>query len=297
MPTVDQSFGEAVAPEIPLNAPLSRWQRQRPPVLVALAGAFTVLVLVLAVIGPLIANGPARTISVNSALLLPTSTHPLGTDQLGRDVLARLVVGARTGVLGPLVITVLTAVLSTVIGLFAGYFGGWFDAVVSRLVDVVYSLPNLLVAIVVVGVLGGGYALAIGVLVLLAVPYNVRYIRAATLEQRGLPYVEAARGLGLSRRTIALRHVLPNLSTVLISTVALRFTFAVVDLATISFLGLGVPPGTPDWGTMLSDSRATVFISPWPMIGPLVMIALTVISANVLGDWLHGKSIERGKGE
>ena len=172
--------------------------------------AFTVLVLVLAVIGPIIAGDAARGVSVDSALLPPSVSHPLGTDQLGRDVLARLVVGARTCVLGALLITVLTAVLSTVIGLFAGYFGGWFDAVVSRLVDVVYSLPNLLVAIVVVGVLGGGYALAIAVLVVLAVPYNVRYIRAATLEQRGLPYIEAARGLGLSRTTIARRHILPQ---------------------------------------------------------------------------------------
>lgn len=295
MPTVDAIPERAVAPEVLLGA--ARPRRRRLPVFVALAFAFTILVLVLAVIGPMIANGSATGISVNAALLQPSAGHPLGTDQLGRDVLARLVVGARTGVLGPLLITVLTAVLSTVIGLFAGYFGGWLDAVVSRLVDVVYSLPNLLVAIVVVGVLGGGYALAITVLVVLAVPYNVRYIRAATLEQRSLPYVEAARGLGLSRTTVAVRHVLPNLTTVIISTVALRFTFAVVDLATISFLGLGVPPGTPDWGTMLSDSRATVFITPWPMIGPLVMIALTVISANVLGDWLHGKAIERGRGE
>src|ERR1700753_3815275 len=232
-PTVDQSFEHAVAPEVALPAPRPR--RRRPPLFVVLAGAFTILVLVLAVIGPILANGAARDVSVNSALLSPSSSHPLGTDALGRDVLARLVVGARTCVLGALLITVLTAVLSTVIGLFAGYFGGW-------LVDVVYSLPNLLVAIVVVGVLGGGYALAIAVLVVLAVPYNVRYIRAATLEQRGLPYIEAARGLGLSRTTIARRHILPNLSTVIISTVALRFTFAVVDLATISFLGLGVPP-------------------------------------------------------
>jgi ABC-type dipeptide/oligopeptide/nickel transport system permease subunit len=295
VPTVDSIPQPAVAPDVALRAPRAR--RRRPPVFVALAAAFTILVLVLSVIGPIIDHNAATHISVNGALLLPSVSHPLGTDQLGRDVLARLVVGARTGVLGPLLITVLTAVLSTVIGLFAGYFGGWFDAVISRIVDVVYSLPTLLVAIVVVGVLGGGYLLAIGVLVVLAVPYNVRYVRAATLEQRGLPYVEAARGLGLSRATIAVRHVLPNLSTVIISTVALRFTFAVVDLATISFLGLGVPPGTPDWGTMLSDSRATVFITPWPLLGPLVMIALTVISANVLGDWLHGKSLERGRGE
>jgi peptide/nickel transport system permease protein len=295
VPTVDSIPQPAVAPDVALRAPRTR--RRRPPVFVAFAAAFTILVLVLSVIGPIIDDNAATHISVAGALLSPSASHPLGTDQLGRDVLARLVVGARTGVLGPLLITVLTALLSTVIGLFAGYFGGWFDAVISRMVDVVYSLPTLLVAIVVVGVLGGGYALAIGVLVVLAVPYNVRYIRAATLEQRGLPYVEAARGLGLSRAAIAVRHVLPNLSTVIISTVALRFTFAVVDLATISFLGLGVPPGTPDWGTMLSDSRATVFITPWPMLGPLVMIALTVISANVLGDWLHGKSIERGRGE
>jgi ABC-type dipeptide/oligopeptide/nickel transport system permease subunit len=295
VPTVDSIPQPAVAPDVALRAPRAR--RRRPPVFVALAAAFTILVLVLSVIGPIIADNAATHISVEGALLSPSVSHPLGTDQLGRDVLARLVVGARTGVLGPLLITVLTALLSTVIGLFAGYFGGWFDAVISRIVDVVYSLPTLLVAIVVVGVLGGGYLLAIGVLVVLAVPYNVRYVRAATLEQRGLPYVEAARGLGLSRATIAVRHVLPNLSTVIISTVALRFTFAVVDLATISFLGLGVPPGTPDWGTMLSDSRATVFITPWPLLGPLVMIALTVISANVLGDWLHGKSLERGRGE
>lgn len=287
---------EAVPPPA-LAAPrrARRLPARLPSPTVAIAAAVCVAVLAMAILGPALAPMDPRQIHLGDAALGPGGAYPLGTDDLGRDVLSRVLVGARTALIGPLAIALLTVVASAAIGIVAGYRGGWVDALVSRVVDLMYALPALMVAIVVVGVLGGGYLLAIAVLVALNVPQNVRVIRAAALEQRGLPYVEAARVLGAGPWSVMFRQILPNLHAVLAATLFLRFTYSFVDLTTLSFLGLGVDPGTPDWGRMLADSRVLVFENPWTALAPALLIVLTAVSVNVVGDHLHERLAARGR--
>lgn len=255
-----------------------------------------VLALLAAVFGSLIAPQDSNAQDLTASMQGPSSDHWLGTDQLGRDTFSRLIVGARTAVLGPLVIAFMTTLLSTLVGLVAGYLGGWTDAVVGRFLDIIYALPPLLVAIVVVGVLGGGFGLALGVLIVLNVPAGFRSMRAAALEQRALPYIEAARVLGQSRSRIMFRHLLPNILPILYATFFLSFTYSFVDLSTLSFLGLGVPPGTADWGRMAAENRTLVFQNPLAVVAPLLAIMLTAVSANLLGQRLDSRRPLRGRG-
>lgn len=225
----------------------------------------------------------------------PSRAHPLGTDDLGRDVLARVIVGARTAVIGPTLITVGAVLIGSLLGLLAGYVGGFTDSVVLRWADLMFALPGHLVAIVVVGVLGGGYYLAIVVLIVLSSPYDTRLIRAATLEQRPRPYIEAARVLGLPGRRIALLHLLPNVFPIMIASVFLGFAYALLALAALSFLGLGVGPGTPDWGRMLAESRRLLYDNPAAALAPGMMLVLTAASTNLIGDWLAERLSDRGR--
>lgn len=225
----------------------------------------------------------------------PSSAHWLGTDDLGRDIFSRVIVGARTAVVGPTLITVGAGVIGSLLGLLAGYVGGFTDSVILRWADLMFALPGHLVAIVVVGVFGGGYYLAIVVLIVLSSPYDTRLIRAATLEQRPRPYIEAARVLGLPGRRIALRHVLPNVFPIMIASVFLGFAYALLALAALSFLGLGVGPGTPDWGRMLAESRRLLFDNPAAALAPGAMLVLTAASTNLIGDWLAERLSDRGR--
>ncbi|MDO9409015.1 ABC transporter permease [Patulibacter sp.] len=264
--------------------------------LTALALAVVVAALFLAVFGEVIAPDDPRRVDLNAGSLGPVSGHLLGTDQLGRDILSRALAGARTAIFGPLIIAASTVVISTVLGLVAGYVGGWTDATLSRVNDIVYALPPLLVAIVVVGVLGGGFGLGIVILVVLNIPASFRSQRAASLEQRGLPYIEAARVLGLSRWRIMRIHVLPNIMPVVSSSFFIAFTYAFVDLSTLSFLGLGVAPGTPDWGRMVAESRILVFENPWAALAPLLLIVATAVSANLVGEAVDDRIAAKGRG-
>jgi peptide/nickel transport system permease protein len=225
----------------------------------------------------------------------PSREHLLGTDDLGRDIFSRTIVGARTAVEGPLLIALGAMLIGNVLGLLAGYLGGFTDTVISRWVDLVYAMPALLVAIVVVGVLGGGYFLAVALLVLLFSPVDTRIVRGATLDQRTRPYVEAARMLGLSSPRIMVRHVWPNVLPLALANAFLTFAFSIVSLASLSFLGLGVGPGTADWGRMLSDSRTLLFDVPEAALAPGIAIVVTAASVNVIGDWLYEWLSDRGR--
>lgn len=253
------------------------------------------LALVAAIFGSLVSPHDPTAQDLAASSQGSSVHHWLGTDQLGRDTFSRLIVGARTAVLGPLLIATMTTLLSTLLGLVAGYLGGWTDSIVGRALDVIYALPPLLVAIVVVGVLGGGFGLALAVLVVLNVPAGFRSMRAAALEQRALPYIEAARVLGQSHTRIMFRHLLPNVTPVLFATFFLSFTYSFVDLSTLSFLGLGVSPGTPDWGRMAAENRALVFQNPTAVVAPLLAIMLTAVSANLVGQRLDGRRNPKGK--
>lgn len=225
----------------------------------------------------------------------PSREHLLGTDDLGRDIASRTIVGARTAVVGPVLIALGAMLIGNVLGLIAGYFGGLADSAISRWVDFVYAMPALLVAIVVVGVLGGGYFLAVALLVILFSPIDTRIVRGATLDQRPRPYVEAARMLGLSNLRIMAAHVWPNVLPLALANAFLTFAFSIVSLASLSFLGLGVGPGTADWGRMLSDSRTLLFDVPAAALAPGIAIVATAASVNVIGDWLYETLSDRGR--
>ena len=220
------------------------------------------------------------------AIRRPQPNFIAGTDLLGRDVLSRVIVGARTALIGPIVIAVGAFAIATLLGLLSGYLGGFVDLAIMRWVDFMLALPGPLIAIVVVGVVGGGYWTAVLVLVVLFAAPDTRIVRSAVLEQRPLPYIDAARALGISKMRILFVHILPNVLPIIVAYVALDFAFALVNLSGLSFLGLGVEPGTPDWGRMLFENRNILFSNPAALLLPATAIVLTAVSMNVVGDWL-----------
>jgi peptide/nickel transport system permease protein len=276
----------AIEPLAP-TLPLVRAARRRMPALVAVSFAIVAIVFACALLGGLIApHSPDE-----QRLLIgdepPSGEFWAGTDKLGRDVFSRVIVGARTALMGPIVIAAGAFAIATLLGLLAGYLGGRVDTVIMRWVDFMFALPGPLVAIVVVGVVGGGYWTAVGVLVILFTAPDTRIVRSAVLVQRPLAYIEAARTLGLSRTRILFVHVLPNVLPIIFAYVVLDFAFALVNLAGLSFLGLGVEPGAADWGRMLFENRNVLFSNPAAALLPAVMIILTAGAMNMIGDWLY----------
>jgi peptide/nickel transport system permease protein len=287
-------MSEALA-KIAVGAMAPRAQRRRPSAVVAVAAAVVLGVTACAVFGGAIAPHDPAAQDLVSTLGQPSRAHWLGTDDLGRDVLSRTIAGARTAVLGPLLIALGAMLIGNIFGLLAGYHGGFVDAVIMRVADLVYALPALLVAIVVVGVLGGGYYRAVALLVFLYCPFDTRLVRAATLEQRSRPYVEAARTLGLRRTRIIFVHIWPNVLAVAVANATLAFAFALVSLSALSFLGIGAGPGTADWGRMLADSRTLLFDNPATALAPGIALVVTAASVNVIGDWLFEQLSDRGQ--
>jgi peptide/nickel transport system permease protein len=273
----------------------ARRQRRRFPFLIGFCFLVIGVVVVCAIFGSLIAPHDPNQQNLLVGLTPPSKDFWLGTDDLGRDVFSRVIVGARTAIVGPIIIALGAMVIGNTLGLIAGYKGGAIDATIMRWVDLMWALPGLLIAIVVVGVLGGGYWLAVALLILLTAPYDTRIVRGATLEQRPLPYVEAARTLGLRDRRIMVRHIWPNVLPLVVANTFLNFAFTLVTLSALSFLGLGVGPGTPDWGRMLAESRTLLFDNPWAALAPGLMLVITAASMNLIGDWLYEWRSDRGR--
>jgi peptide/nickel transport system permease protein len=266
-----------------------------PPLPILLSMAVVAFVAVLALLGHLVAPRDPGYQNLAQAFSHPTSQFWLGTDYLGRDVFSRTVAGARTAIVGPILIALGSLAIGGPLGLWAGYRGGWIDAFVMRCADFMFALPALMVAVVLVGIFGGGYTMSVALLVVFFSPEDIRIVRGATLEQRGLPYVEAGRTLGLSSSRIMFRHILPNILPLIVANSFLRFAFALVSLSALSYLGLGVGPGDADWGRMLSDSRTHIFDTPLAALAPGGMIVLTSASMNLIGDWLYEQFASRGR--
>lgn len=266
-----------------------RWRlRGGAPWSVFMATLLLALLVVCAVLPGIAPVNPA-TIDNDAVLKGPSPDHLLGTDQLGRDVFSRVVHGTRYALLGPLIVSTATVFLSTVLALVAGWRRGWVDGLISRAVDFLYSVPALVVAIVVVGVLGGGFWMAILVLILFGLPQNVRVIRAAVLERVNLPYVEAARTLGVRGPSIVVRHLLPGITPVLVASFFLQFAYGLVDLSSLAFLGLGVPPGSSDWGRQLAENRVSLYSNAWAAVAPCLVLVIAATSTNLIGNWLYDR--------
>jgi peptide/nickel transport system permease protein len=254
--------------------------------LLVFAFGIVAIVVACAIFGPIISPDSPFTQRLGVGDQPPSAEFLAGTDLLGRDVLSRVIHGAWTALIGPIVVAAGAFAVATVLGLLSGYLGGSVDTAIMRWVDFMIALPGPLVAIVIVGVVVGGYWTAVAVLIILFTAPDTRIVRSAVLEQRPLPYIDAARALGVSKARILFVHILPNVLPIILAYVVLDFAFALVNLAGLSFLGLGVEPGTPDWGRMLFENRNILFSNPVALLLPASMIILTAVSMNLIGDWL-----------
>jgi len=215
-----------------------------------------------------------------------TAGHLLGTDNLGRDITLLTLGGTRSAIVGPLVIALGSMLFGILLGTPAGYFGGLTDGVIARWSDLLLALPATLLAVVVAGIVGGGYWITVLLLIILFSPSDIKLVRGAVLEQKTRPYIESARVLRMSAWRIMYRQILPNVAPVIIANFMLNIAYAIVSMSSLSYLGLGVGPGSPDWGRQLDDGQQLLASNPAALIAPGVMIVLTATAINIVGDWL-----------
>ncbi|WP_049928401.1 nickel transporter permease [Halopiger goleimassiliensis] len=253
-----------------------------------LAGmAIVTALLAVAAIGPTVVPHDPTTQDLANSLQPPSTAHPLGTDELGRDVLARLVYGARISLGIAVAVTAVRLVLGTTIGLLAGYVGGRVDEALMRLVDVQLAFPGLVLALVIAGILGPSLRNVLIALAVVGWGSYARLVRGSVLSTKEREFVRAARLLGASRTQIVTRHLLPNVVSPVVVLATLNLGTVVLATAGLSFIGLGAQPPTPEWGTMLSDGRHYLRDAWWIANAPGVAIMLTVLGFNLLGDGLR----------
>ncbi|MFD7859719.1 ABC transporter permease [Streptomyces microflavus] len=247
--------------------------------------AFVALVVLASLFAPWAAPSDPNAVDLSRALAGTTADHPLGADAAGRDTLSRLLVGARASLLGPLGVVAFSTVLGVAVGMAAAWRGGWLDSVLSRSTELVFAFPGMLLAIIVISVYGEGLLAPVIALAVAYLPYVSRLTRSLVLAERMRPYVSAYQVQGHSPFAICLRHILPNIAPVVLAQATINFGYALMDLAGLSFLGLGVPPLTPDWGRMVFDGQTAIQHGyPLSAVVPCVLIVLTVVAFNVVGE-------------
>ena len=253
----------------------------------AMVGFSLLVVLVLlALWGPVIAHDPLEQ-NLTQRLKPPSWEHPLGTDQLGRDVWSRLVHGARISLSVGFAVVVLASLLGVVVGLLAGGLGGVWDNLLMRLTDVFFAFPSLILAMAIAAALGPNLANTVVAVALVTWPIYARLVRAQALALREREFVEAARAMGASRGRILFRHILPNTLTPVLVQSSYDVGAAILTVAGLSFIGFGAQPPTPEWGAMVAETRNYMAEAPWAATAPAIGILLTVLAFNLLGDGLR----------
>ena len=275
-----------------------RWQRTliqiaRRPVAVLSILVLT-LVVVLALFGRQLAPYGVNEINIPDRLQGPSAAHWFGTDDLGRDILSRVMASASVSLQVSLVAVSIALVLGVGLGLIAGFYGRWVDTVIMRSADVMFAFPELLLAMAIVAILGPGITTATITIGIVYTPIFARVTRASALSVREETYVRASESLGASNWRLMFRHVLPNISAPIIVQTSLSLAFAILSEASLSFLGLGVQPPDPSWGRMLFDSRAFFQQAWWMSVFPGLAVFVTVLSFNLLGDVLRDVLDVRG---
>jgi peptide/nickel transport system permease protein len=243
--------------------------------------------LLTAVFAPLIAPHNPTAFSLGDQLLPASVTHPLGTDELGRDVLSRLIWGSRITLLMTLGAVLLALVTGAFLGIVAGYRGGWVDTAIMRCIDVLLAIPTFLLAVAIIAALGASTVNVILAVGIGSMPAFARIARGSTISVKQEDYVTAVRSVGASSNRIMWRHILPNVSSALLVQTTLRLATAVLTASGLSFLGLGPQPPTPEWGAMLSTGRTYLTSSPQLATIPGIAILLVTIGFNLLGDGLR----------
>lgn len=221
---------------------------------------------------------------LNNALQAPSGSHLLGTDRYGRDLLTRIIVGAQTTIFSALALVAGITIIGTIVGIICGYVGGWIDSLLMRISDIFLAFPEMVFAIAIAGVLNGGIwsaAIAVG---LIAWPRYARVARSQVLSMKNHQYMNAAKLTGTPWYKMIVKHIMPNIMGPIIVTAALDIGAMIMNLAGLSYLGLGVVPPTPEWGSMMSEGRSMLQTSPWIVLAPGLAIFITVVIFNLLGD-------------
>ncbi|MFF9344525.1 MULTISPECIES: ABC transporter permease [unclassified Streptomyces] len=256
--------------------------------------AVLALLVLVAVFAPLLAPYDPEALDLGASLAGTSGDHLLGTDQSGRDILSRLLHGARTGLLGPLLVVGVSTLLGTLLGVVAAWRGGWADAVVSRSMDLVFSVPGLMTAILLVAVTGPGMTAPVIAMAVAYTPYVGRLVRGIARQEKARPYVEAYVVQGWSGWTVCVRHLLPNIAPTVFAQSAMNFGYTLMDLAALSFLGFGVQPPTADWGTMINEGQGAVLQGAMlPALAPSVCIVLAVVAFGIVGEGLADRIARR----
>ncbi|MCL1995599.1 MAG: ABC transporter permease [Defluviitaleaceae bacterium] len=243
--------------------------------------------VIVALFAPLFAPMDPLEISVQRRLQPPSPYHLLGTDALGRDMLSRIIFGTRISLVVGVASTFFGAVVGVAFGVISGYYGGRTDSFIMRFVDVLLAFPGMLLALAIVAILGASTQNTIIAVSIFAVPIFARIVRGSVLAVKKLEYIDAIRAMGATDARIILRHILPNIMSPIIVQATLYVASAIVIAASLSFLGMGTQPPTPEWGTMLSDGREFLRHSPHLTLYPGIMILLVVLGFNLIGDGLR----------
>ncbi len=245
------------------------------------------LFIFMAIFAPLIAPYDPLAQDISQRLKPPTMAHPLGTDQLGRDVLSRVIYGSRVSLIVGFSAVFISGLIGITVGLISGFYGGKIDAIIMRLADIQLSLPFILLAIAIMAVLGPGLKNIILVLGITGWVIYARIVRSETLQVKGIDFINAAISLGNNDIRILFKHILPNVLASAIVVATLEMARMIIMEAALSFLGLGIQPPTPSWGTMVADGRDYITNAWWLITFPGLAIMMTVLGINLFGDWLR----------
>lgn len=258
-----------------------------------LGGLLLLLVIIPALLAPWLPLPDPLKNDLAAAFSAPGGAHLLGTDQLGRDLLSRILAGTRLSLMVVLLAAVIAAVIGSVLGMIAGYTGGWLDALIMRLMDIQLAVPFILLILLVMALFGASLTNIILIMGVTSWAIYARVARAKTLEIRELEYIESVKAMGFSTPRILLRHVLPNLMTPLIVLLTLDIPRLIVLEASIGFLGMGIQPPTPTLGNLIGEGRSYMLLAQWLVLYPGLVIAALVIGCNLLGDSLLRKTHTR----
>jgi len=249
--------------------------------------AFAAMVFLIALFAPYLTPYDPDAQDLSQALMAPCQEHMMGTDRFGRDMLSRVIMGTRSSVFSVLALVEAVAASGTAIGVYCGYFGGKADTVVMRFADICLAFPGMVFAIAIAGVMGGGITNAVLALAVISWPKYARLARGQVLSMQNSTYIQAAQMSGSGPWKVILRHILPNILGAIFVTAVLDIGTMMMEIAGLSFLGLGAMPPTAEWGSMMSNGRSMIQTSPWVILAPGCAIFITVMIFNLLGDTIR----------
>ena len=265
------------------------WRKFKKQHVAVAAGVFVLALVLTALAAPLIVPYDAENFfDYDSLNALPSLKHWFGVDPLGRDIFSRILMGARISLTAGFLSVAVGALIGTALGLVAGYYEGWADRIIMRICDVLFAFPGILLAIGIVAILGSGMANVIIAVSIFSIPTFARLVRGNTLSLKHLTFIEAARSIGARDWTIIVRHIFPGTIAAVVVYFSLRIGTSIITAASLSFIGMGAQPPTPEWGAMLNEARADMMTSPHVAIFPSLAIFFTVLAFNLLGDGLRG---------